>query len=37
MSGDNRTLDQHIMEDQPSVIYLLLHPGFMFHEHVYEL
>ena len=37
MSGDNRTLDEHIIEDQPSVIYLLLHPGFMFNEHVYEL
>ena len=34
--GDNRTLDEHIAQDAPQVIYLLLHPGFMFFNHVYE-
>jgi len=37
MSGDSRSLDEHIIEDQPSIIYLLHHPCLMFHNHVYEL
>ncbi len=36
MKGDKRSLDEHITEDAPQIIYLLLHPGFMFFNHIYE-